>query len=160
MSDGERFKCRYQNGRLVQHFLVDVTSAGPLYLANVFAIAFSDVPVFDYDHSFVRRDHATHVLIEGRRQITFLRALGGGDLRHPWDAKERFEAATAFAEPIRAEAAARMAWDWLQTAAYGDDENDGATYRGWRVFNDEHGIVDGHWEAFLAVRPMWIYLSK
>lgn len=149
----------HQNGRLLKHFQVDVTASGREYLAYVLEIAFSDLPGFGIEAKVLTFDHATHLLLEGGRQMTFFRAFG--DLKHPWNQpSERFAAVMALPEPIRAHAAASMAWDWLKTADFGDDENDGATYRGWRVFNHEHGMVDGHWDAFVAIRPMWIYLPK
>lgn len=149
----------YQNGRLLKHFQLDVTASGREYLTHVLTIAFSDLPGFSIEANVLRFDHATHVLTEGRQQMTFFRAFG--DLRLPSShTPEQLAGTTAFPAPVRAKAAASMAWDWLQTAEFGHDENDGATYHGWRVFNQEHGIVDGHWDAFVAVRPMWIYLSK
>jgi hypothetical protein len=150
----------YHNGRQLLHFQVDVVSAGRDHLHGVLAIAFSDVAVFGIAGSFARRDHATHVLIEGKRQMTFFQSLGGDGLLNPWNANQRYETATAFPEPIRAAQATEMAWDWLQTANFGDDESDGGSYHGWRVFNQDAGIVDGHWEAFVTIQPMWIYIPK
>jgi len=31
---------------------------------------------------------------------------------------------------------------------------------GWRVFNESYGIVGGEWDAFVAIRPAWIYHPK
>lgn len=56
--------------------------------------------------------------------------------------------------------AALLVRDWLAQAEYGDDENDGATYKGWRLLNQRFEMVDDYGPAFIAVRMMWIYLSK
>jgi len=160
MSQDEVFEGGNRNGRVVQHFLVDVTSAGYDHLLRVLLVAFSDVVGFGYNE---RRAFATHMLIDGSRRITFFR-VHGGELRRWLLSPSRFDdhldRITAFPEPIGAEPAAKIVWDWLAQAEYGHDEGDGATYKGWRVFNHRFGHVHDYSAAFVAIRPMWIYLTK
>jgi len=156
MSQNEVFEFGYRNGRQLSHFLVDVTSAGYDHLLNVMQVAFTNIA----GDRYYAHAMATHVLIEGSRQLTFFQAIG--DLRRHWgpDSDDRFDQITAFPAPIGVKQGADKVWDWLAHAEYGRDEHDGAAYKGWRVFNQQFGIVDNHWDAFIAVRPMWIYLPK
>jgi hypothetical protein len=160
MPSDEIFEHGYRNGRLLKRFLVDVTAAGYDHLLRVLTVAFSDIVGHGYTED---TGSATHMLIDGSRQITFF--FAHGELRPPssfsttaFDAL--FDAIQAFPQPIRAQQAADLAWEWLQQLPYPEDEHDGATYEGWRVFNQQFGMVGGHWNAFIAIRPMWIYLSK
>lgn len=161
MSQDESFEYGYRNGRRLSHFRVDVTSAGDENLLHALTIAFTDVIGIRYVPRLIA---ATHLLIEGSRQLTFFRIRG--ELRRSllssvrFDEPALFNQITALQEPIGPQQAAPLVQGWLDQAEYGDDENDGATYKGWRVFNQQFGIVDGYWDAFIAVRPMWIYLSK
>jgi hypothetical protein len=154
MSEREVFEYGYRNGRQLNHFLVDVTSAGFDHLLSVMQVAFSSTSTAKDDGRSVE----THVLIEGSRQLTFFRAFG--EMRPPPISDGRFEQIIVLPAPIHAKEGADIVWDWLTHAEYGGDEHDGFAYKGWRVFNQQFGIVDGDWDAFIAVRPMWIYLPK
>jgi hypothetical protein len=161
MSQGESFEYGYRNGRQLSYFLVDVTSAGDDNLLRVLTIVFTDVVGVTYGPRFIA---ATHLLIEGSHQLTFFHIRG--ELRRSLLSHSRFDEPALFnqiaalPEPVGPQQAAPLVQDWLAQAEYGDDEHDGATYKGGRVFNQQFGIVNGHWGAFIAVRPMGIYLSK
>ena len=156
MSQDEVFEFGYRNGRQLSHFLVDVTSTGYDHLLSVMQVAFSGTVDVNYGDTRVK---AAHVLIEGSHRLTFFRARG--ELRRaPPISDGRFDQVTVFPAPIGAKQGADIVWDWLAHAEYGRDEHDGAAYKGWRVFNQQYGIVDNHWDAFIAVRPMWINLPK
>lgn len=161
MAQDELFDGGFRNGRRLAHVQIDVTGAGDENLLRVLQLAFTDIVSVEYGPSFIT---ATHLLIEGSRQLTFFHVRG--ELRRSvlsrsrFDEPELFSQITALPEPINPQQAALRVQDWLAQAAYGDDENDGATYKGWRVFNHRFGMVDDHWAAFIAVRPLWIYLSK
>jgi hypothetical protein len=70
------------------------------------------------------------------------------------------KAAEQFSEPLNLKKAVAFVWDWLLRVEYPEDEHDGASKKGWRVFNEQFGIVGDCWEAFIAIRPMWIYIPK
>jgi molecular chaperone DnaK (HSP70) len=40
------------------------------------------------------------------------------------------------------------------------DEHDGASIKGWRIWNEQFGIVADCWAAFLVIRPMYIYVPR
>jgi hypothetical protein len=143
MGADEVFEYGYRHGRQVSHFLVDVTAYGRENLFRVLAVAFSD--------SVSREKRATHFSADGSRQLTLF-------ARPP--RSDQALAAEPFPEPLFCQQASEFVWDWLQRAEYQPDEHDGASEKGWRVFNERFGIVGGCWEAFVAIRPMWIYIPK
>ena len=51
---------------------------------------------------------------------------------------------------------------WLQAkACYGKEpEHDGDNGRGFRLYNEGWGHVDGNWQAFMAVSPAWAMYGK
>lgn len=161
MSQGEVFDGGFRNGRRLSHFQLDVSGAGDENLLRTLMVAFTDVVDADYGPSFIM---ASHLLIEASRQLTFFRIRGELQRsvfnRSRFNQPELFSQITALPEAVGPQQAALLVRDWLAQAEYGEDENDGATYKGWRVFNHRFGIVDDHWGAFIAVRPLWIYLSK
>lgn len=161
MSQGEVFDGGFRNGRRLAHFQIDVTGAGDENLLRALMLAFTDVVGVEYGPRFIT---ATHRLIEGSRQLTLFQVRG--ELRRfefsrsRFDQPELFSQIAALPEPLGPQQAALLMGEWLAQAEYGEDENDGATYKGWRVFNQRFGMVDDYWAAFVAVRPLWIYLSK
>ena len=73
---------------------------------------------------------------------------------------DRVTGAISFPQPASQQQATELVWHWLQHIQYPPDEHDGSSEKGWRAFNEQFGIVDGCWEAFVAIRPMWIYFPK
>ena len=50
---------------------------------------------------------------------------------------------------------------WLAKADYGPKpDHDGDSVKGFRLYNEEWGHVDGDWSAFLAVQPVWAMYGK
>ena len=143
MKSDETFEYGYRHGRQLSHFLVDVTSHGRDNLDRVLAIAFSD--------TVQRMKNATHFHTDGDRQLTlFVRSPKPGCAT----------GAKPFPQPASQPQALDLVWGWLQHVQYPTDEHDGCSEKGWRVFNEQFGIVDECWEAFIAIRPMWIYFPK
>ena len=143
MKSDETFEYGYRHGRQLSHFLVDVTALGRDNLDRILAVAFSD--------TVGRTKLATHFHADGHRQLTLF-------VRPP--NPDRVTGAISFPQSASQQQAAELVWHWLQHIQYPPDEHDGSSEKGWRVFNEEFGIVDGCWEAFVAIRPMWIYFPK
>jgi hypothetical protein len=72
------------------------------------------------------------------------------------------KAQTLFPSPISLDRAAEIAFDWLATQEYGPEpDHDGDNERGWRLFRDRWGHIDGlGYSAFVAVEPCWIEFGK
>ena len=50
---------------------------------------------------------------------------------------------------------------WLRSASYGQKPDiDGDCGKGWRIYNEDWGRVDGDWEAFCAIEPVWALYGK
>ena len=143
MKPDETFEYGYRNGRQFSHFLVDVTAHGRDNLDRVLGVAFSDI--------IAGEKRATHCRVDGHRQLTLF-------TRPPKSVEAT--AAKPFPGPMSCPQVTDFVWWWLQQVRYPTDEHDGSSRKGWRVFNDQFGIVDGCWETFVAVRPMWIYFPK
>jgi hypothetical protein len=57
--------------------------------------------------------------------------------------------------------AADFAFRWLAEAEYGrEPDHDGSNGKGWRLYNEGWGHVDGQWEAIIAVTPVWACYGK
>jgi hypothetical protein len=146
-SSNEVFEFGYRNGRQLSHFLVDVTAYDRENLARVMAVAFSDI--------VSGKRNATHFALSGAKQLVLF-----SQPPSPRSDCNLAEAAEEFPEPLNLEKAVAFVWEWLQRVEYPQDEHDGTSKKGWRVFNEQFGIVGGCWEAFIAIRPMWIYIPK
>lgn len=61
-------------------------------------------------------------------------------------------------------AASDLVWNWLLNVpndSYRDKiDFDGSLVKAWRVYNQDWGRVDGEWEAFVAIEPVWGWLGK
>lgn len=50
---------------------------------------------------------------------------------------------------------------WLSEADYGrEPDHDGDNGKGWRVYNEAWGHVNGEWQAFCAIEPVWLMYGK
>jgi hypothetical protein len=69
---------------------------------------------------------------------------------------------TLFPTPITLERAAEIAFDWLAQQKYGPEpDHDGNNHKGWRVFRDAWGHIDGcGYQSFVAVEPLWMEYGK
>lgn len=60
-----------------------------------------------------------------------------------------------------ADGAADFADRWLKSVDYGKQpDHDGDNGKGWKLYNEGWGHVDGHWQAFVAVSPRWAMYGK
>lgn len=63
--------------------------------------------------------------------------------------------------PMTLEQAAYFAAGWLDHADYGrEPDHDGDNSKGWRLYTEDWGHVDGEWETFVAVQPKWAMHGK
>lgn len=59
------------------------------------------------------------------------------------------------------EGMADFATRWLASLDYGRrPDHDGDNGRGWNVYTEGWGHVDGQWQAFVAVSPAWAMYGK
>lgn len=63
---------------------------------------------------------------------------------------------------MTAEHATEFVWGWLESGAdYGTRPPiDGSCHKGWRVFCESWGRVNGDWRAFVAIEPCWAFYGK
>lgn len=117
----------------MDNFRIDVTAEGDDRLRAVLAL---------FDHDTVVGYQA-----DGRRRLVFY-----------WTDSEK---ATALPFPMTMEQAADFAIGWLEHADYGDEpDHDGSNGKGWRIYNEDWGHVDGDWSAFVAIEPAWAMYGK
>lgn len=75
-----------------------------------------------------------------------------------WTDSER---ATKLPYPMTLEQAADFVLGWLAHADYGrEPDHDGSNGKGWHLFNEAWGHVDGEWQAFAAIEPCWAMYGK
>lgn len=52
-------------------------------------------------------------------------------------------------------------WNWLVQADYGHQpDHDGSNSKGWRVYNESWGHVNGEWQTYIAIKPVWAMHGK
>lgn len=50
---------------------------------------------------------------------------------------------------------------WLSERQYGPQpDHDGSNSKGWRVYNEGWAQVNGEWQAFVAIEPVWLEYGK
>jgi hypothetical protein len=50
---------------------------------------------------------------------------------------------------------------WLSQVDYGTEpDHDGSNGKGWTVWNDSWGRVNGEWQSFVAIKPTWAMYGK
>jgi len=136
----------HKNGRLLSHFLIDVTASGRDELGHVLTIAFSRL--------YAGRHTVSHIADASGCLVLFDQAPEVRDLRErPWILQE-------LPGPLDFGDTLEWVWSWLQKADLGSDEHDGFSVPGWHAFNGTFGIVDEVWSTFLAIKPSWIYSGK
>jgi hypothetical protein len=63
--------------------------------------------------------------------------------------------ATKLPFPLTMEQAGDLIIGWLRQVDYGaEPDHDGHNGKGWRLHNGT-GHIDGEWQAFVAVEPVW-----
>lgn len=51
--------------------------------------------------------------------------------------------------------------DWLELQDYGaQPDHDGSNSKGFTVYNESWGHVNGQWQAFVAIKPEWMIHGK
>jgi hypothetical protein len=62
---------------------------------------------------------------------------------------------------LDAAGAADFASRWLAEVDYGNEpDHDGDNGKGWTVYNEAWGHVDGHYSAIIAIAPTWAMYGK
>ena len=62
---------------------------------------------------------------------------------------------------VNAEEVSVLAESWLESVDYDPEPDiDGHSKKGFRIFNEDWGHVDGYWEALLAISPVWAMYGK
>lgn len=78
-----------------------------------------------------------------------------------WSATENKPDLVALPFTLDAAGAVDFATRWLAEQDYGrQPDHDGDNGRGWRVYNEAWGHVDGDWGAFVAISPAWAMYGK
>jgi hypothetical protein len=63
--------------------------------------------------------------------------------------------------PMGIEAASHFIRAWLADATYPPEPDiDGSVKKAWQIYNEDWGHVQGEFEAFMAVRPVWALIGK
>lgn len=72
------------------------------------------------------------------------------------------EKMTPFPTPLGMDRCAEIASDWLEKATYGKQpDHDGDNEKGWLCYRDGWGHIDTFgWQAFIAVKPLWMMYGK
>lgn len=78
-----------------------------------------------------------------------------------WTDRKNEDGFVPFPFKMDAKGAAEFVSRWLAEADYGTPpSHDGSNEKGWRVYCEDWGHVDGDWSAFLAVSPYWALYGK
>ncbi len=147
----------------MDNFRVDITSEGDL--APAMALAFSG------------HRHATGYAV--REPVVGARWPDDECAKHPhlwrswkteprprrlvfyWSNSERRADIVALPFKLDAVGAADFARRWLAEEDFGNEpDHDGDNGKGWRIYNEGWGHVDGDWSAFVAVAPAWAMYGK
>ena len=63
--------------------------------------------------------------------------------------------------PMKYDQVAMFVKGWLDTVDFGTQpDHDGDNSRGWRIYNEDWGHVDGQYQAFMAITPVWAMHGK
>ncbi len=151
----------------MDNFHIDVTSEGVSRLQDAMRLAFSG-------HG--RNTVATHYAVREAREGKRWEAPDG--YRHPhlmdwqdrpkphrlvffWSGTSSPSDAVALPFKLDADGAADFAQRWLAEQDYGrQPDHDGDNGKGWRLYCEGWGHVDGQWQAFVAVAPSWTMYGK
>lgn len=131
----------------MDNFRIDITSEGDVNLERALLIAFSRSGSGAVGYAV--RDAVPGVPHETkpRRLVLF------------WTTREADFVPLPF--KLDAAAAADFARHWLAEQDYGKEpDHDGHNGRGWRIYNEAWGHVDGDYAAFVAIAPAWAMYGK
>lgn len=127
---------------VMDNFRIQITAHGDKTLKDAIALA------FNADKTQLTTHYAVRESKEGPKHLVFFWTGGGKD-------------AVQMAFKLDAEGAADFARRWLAEAEYGEQpDHDGDNEKGWTVYNEAWGHVDGEWQAIIAVQPTWAMYGK
>lgn len=137
----------------MDNFKLDIVAEGDKLLASAMDIAFRGGGHSTATHYAIR--DAEPAVEEGyrkapakKKRLVFMWVEGGDD---------------AIKLPFKLDAAgaADFARRWLAEADYGrEPDHDGDNGKGWRLYNEGWGHVDGEYQGFIAVTPQWAMYGK
>lgn len=154
---------------------VDVTSEGRVSLEHALALVFSrqreathylianvkhDVRYYGRtcDEKDANFDHEGFPAKVHHCESSAIDATGTPSLILFWS---EHEIATKLPFPLDMKKSVDFAANWLEQVAYGKQpDHDGDNGKGFRVFNEAWGHVLGHWQAFVAIQPVWAMYGK
>lgn len=69
--------------------------------------------------------------------------------------------ATPLPAPMDCAAAVPFVKSWLSAADYGrEPDHDGDNGKGCRIYNEAWTHINGMWQAFVAIEPVWLEYGK
>jgi hypothetical protein len=151
----------------MDNFHIDITSEGRSALATAMSLAFGKY------HSAVA--YAIREAVAGEKhkfeddalQEKYGWMLGPKTQGKPkrliffWSDSETVSDRIALPFKLDATGAADFAIRWLGELDYGrQPDHDGDNEKGWRLYCEGWGHVDGHWGAFVAIAPAWAMYGK
>lgn len=72
-----------------------------------------------------------------------------------------YDLATLLPSPVGPDDALTLVTAWLREADYGPEpQHDGSNRKGCRVWNESFGYIDGQYQAFVAIEPVWLEFHK
>jgi hypothetical protein len=128
---------------MMDNFHIDLTAEGEETLLQVFEIAFR------------------HNAAGGKAEGTFETKNRDGvpALVFCWGSED--ERVVKLPSPIGFELATQIALNWLESAKWSEEpEHDGDNARGFHVYVEDWGHVDGNPYAIVAVAPEWAMYGK
>ncbi len=69
------------------------------------------------------------------------------------------EKATPLPYPLKVEEAIEFVWGWLKQAEY-PPENGPSPHKGFKVYNEQWGMIGSDHSTFIAIKPYWTWYGK
>jgi hypothetical protein len=125
----------------MDNFHIDITSEGIEEFDQAMKIAFNHAP----------GKKTTHYSIDPEKGFILF-----------WGAPANGTTADEFPFPLSHIPATALLWQWLITEAeYGrEPDHDGDNEKGWRVYNEDWGMIGNHRYSFVAIQPVWAMYGK
>lgn len=68
---------------------------------------------------------------------------------------------TPFPAPMSVEECEPFILSWLRTVDYRKElDHDGDNSKGWRIYNESWGKINGYTYSFVAIEPIWLIYGK
>ncbi len=124
----------------MDNFRIDITAEGDALLVKAMEVAFTNCP----------GQTAEAYLISPEKGLVFF-----------WSPKDSSQSLVPLPFKLDAAGAADFARRWLAEADYGrEPDHDGDNGKGWRVYCEGWGRIDGYSYSFVAVKPCWAWYGK